>query len=763
MLLLSGSVHYPRVHPSRWNALFDTFRRARLNTLETYVFWNEHFVHDPSVPRERLFSSPSYDFEGRKDLFGFLSAAHDAGLYVILRIGPYVCAETSYGGFPFALREVPGIQFRTLNKHFQDAVAGWLRHLADHLHRRRLLSPAGGPVILVQLENEYQMVAGAYGNEGEEYLQWCSDLQHELNFGVPTIMCYGAAEGAVETVNSFYAHNEMESLQSARPDQPVVWTECWTGWYDVWGAPHHCRPTIDLAYAVARFFAQGGAGINYYMWMGGTNYGRFSMYLQATSYDYDAPVDEFYMETTKASHLTKLHDVLLDYHAPLMLGEYSADIGTTKKPVLLQLSAAVVVYKWSETLAYICNDSDDAQHDVRMPQSSFTLESMPPKSVVIVNEEEKRILYNSVDVSQQSRVSRNIQPAELDTGKLTWLSRAEPVGLDAFMPCQCQSADRASQTSPLPPEQLLLTQDNSDYCWYTATFNLLGSVSEMTMTQIRKEGVVLRFEACDYVHLYINGRYSGHTAEPLWEDRKCNKWNQYSKPQGFHHAIHVDGHTASAVLSQNVKEDISITLLVCALGLVKSDWQLGCGKEANMLHEKKGLISDVEIHLGRSEGELIASRSSSWTAVAGLVGESLRWPRGITSRCACEASKISRAAQSRNQEVEVDGPVWYEATVKLQERCDSLVIDLGTMGKGLLWANGTLLGRYWSIAGTRGRNGFLDGSPIQQAPHGTLTQRYYHIPMFVLNDSPDDSLRITLFEERGKRVNLDGVNLFVVR
>jgi beta-galactosidase len=314
VFLFSGSVHYPRVHPSRWAELFKTFHEAFINTLETYVFWGEH---QPSSLRDfnaDPFENPQYDFEGRRDLFAFLQAAHNEGLFVILRIGPYVCAEASYGGFPFALRDVPGMRFRTLNAPFQREVARWVRFVATELHARKLMAPEGGPVILVQLENEYQMVAGAYGDEGHKYLQWCADLQHELDLGVPTIMCYGAAEGTVETINSFYGHELVEGLRKSFPNQPPVWTECWTGWYDVWGAPHHRRPTEDLCAAVARFCAVGGAGINYYMWLGGTNFGRTPMYLQATTYDYDAPVDEFYLETTKFCRLRELHRILTGYY-----------------------------------------------------------------------------------------------------------------------------------------------------------------------------------------------------------------------------------------------------------------------------------------------------------------------------------------------------------------------------------------------------------------------------------------------------------------
>ena len=109
-LLISGAIHYPRSTPAMWPELFDQSRRAGLNTVETYVFWNLH-------ERQR----GTYDFSDRLDLPRFCRLAQAAGLHVILRIGPYICAETNYGGFPAWLRDVPGIRMRTDNAPFERA------------------------------------------------------------------------------------------------------------------------------------------------------------------------------------------------------------------------------------------------------------------------------------------------------------------------------------------------------------------------------------------------------------------------------------------------------------------------------------------------------------------------------------------------------------------------------------------------------------------------------------------------------------------
>ena len=141
-LLLSGAIHYPRSTPAMWPQLMQQSRQAGLNTIETYVFWNLH-------ERQR----GVFDFSERLDLLRFCQVAQEQGLYVILRVGPYICAETNYGGFPAWLRDVPGIRMRTFNQPFMREMERWVRMVTDYL--RPMFAPRGGPIILFQLENEY--------------------------------------------------------------------------------------------------------------------------------------------------------------------------------------------------------------------------------------------------------------------------------------------------------------------------------------------------------------------------------------------------------------------------------------------------------------------------------------------------------------------------------------------------------------------------------------------------------------------------------
>lgn len=693
------------------------------------VFWGEHEPAPPVSEPVNLARDPSkphkYDFSGRRDLFGFIAAAATHGLSVILRIGPYVCAEVSYGGFPFRLRDVPGIEFRTYNAVFMAQVGRWVRFIARELHARSLMAPAGGPVILVQLENEYEMVSDTYGNVGAQYLQWCADLQRELEFGVPAIMCYGAADGVVETINSFYAHKEIAQHRSRHADQPPVWTECWTGWYDVWGAPHHRRGTEDLAYAAARFFAQGGAGINYYMWMGGTNFGRSPMYLQTTSYDYDAPIDEFYLSTTKSNHLTALHTVLLESFAPLFFQSVDRD------PEPVGIATNVVTYTWGGRLCFICNDSQtEAACDVKIfaPNSAKSyVRTLLPFSVQVLDFQTGDILFDTASVALEHVVNRTRRAVETRTS-VAWQSAVEPIPRPATIETLAAKSKgvRAvvKSSDGMPTEQLLLTQDSSDYCFYTASFSIEGVAQ-------RNENVQIRFECGDFARVYLDGVFVGCSATPLWEDRRTNKWNRYDLAgvvaPGLMHTI------AAPTTAFPASGIVDLTIMTASLGLIKGDWQLG--ERANMLEERKGLLSEVTV----SGGGLTAARVTGWQALAKTHGEVAQF----------DCKEIPDCGNMAALEV----PVWRSCTVTVSEVSGAWIVDLSTYGKGILFVNGILLGRFWDIVGKREKNGFLHDAPVtQDNPNMGPTQSATHVPPWVAGSPDSDgrySLRFVFFQESG--------------
>ncbi|MCO5547441.1 hypothetical protein L7F22_000890 [Adiantum nelumboides] len=280
-LIISAGIHYPRATPEMWPGLIKKAKDGGANVIETYVFWNGH---EP-VRRE-------YCFGGRYNLLKFVKLVEEAGLMLFLRLGPYVCAEWNFGGLPVWLRDVPDIVFRTNNTFFQEEMSLFVQKIVSLLKDNNLFSWQGGPIILAQIENEYGNIEHAFGDGGKLYIKWAAALAQSLNIGVPWVMCQqnDAPSSIINSCNGFYC----DGFKPNSNEKPVLWTEDWAGWFSNWGEPVPWRPVEDNAFAIARFFQRGGSFHNYYMYFGGTNFGHTSGGpFVTTSYDYDAPIDEY--------------------------------------------------------------------------------------------------------------------------------------------------------------------------------------------------------------------------------------------------------------------------------------------------------------------------------------------------------------------------------------------------------------------------------------------------------------------------------------
>ncbi|MFJ3668904.1 beta-galactosidase family protein [Streptomyces sp. NPDC090106] len=289
--IVSGAMHYFRIHPDQWA---DRLRKARLmglNTVETYVPWNHH---QPDPDGELV-------LDGILDLPRYLSLARAEGLHVLLRPGPFICAEWDGGGLPGWLLADPGIRPRTSDPRFTGAIDRYLDLLMPAL--RPHMAAAGGAVIAVQVENEY----GAYGDDTaylkhleqgfrdrgvEELLFTCDqvDPAHLAAGGLPGVLATGTFGSRVE--------EGLATLRAHQGDGPLMCAEYWIGWFDHWGGPHHTRSAADAAAGLDRMLSA-GASVNIYMFHGGTNFGftnganhKHAYEPTVTSYDYDAALTE---------------------------------------------------------------------------------------------------------------------------------------------------------------------------------------------------------------------------------------------------------------------------------------------------------------------------------------------------------------------------------------------------------------------------------------------------------------------------------------
>lgn len=289
--ILSGEMHYPRIPREYWRARFKMARAMGLNTISTYVFWN---LHEPAPGR--------YDFTGNNDVAAFVREAAAEGLHVIVRPGPYVCAEWELGGYPAWLLADPALVLRSTDVKFTREAVRWLARLGREL--APLLSDRGGPIIAVQLENEY----GSFDRD-KAYLEWHRRALLDAGFGGALVytadgdvqLPNGTLDGVPAVVNFGVggAENAFKRLAAFRPGAPLMTGEYWAGWFDHWGRAHAStnlpRQTRELAWMLER-----GYSINVYMFHGGTTRGFMNganidngrYFPQTSSYDYDAALDE---------------------------------------------------------------------------------------------------------------------------------------------------------------------------------------------------------------------------------------------------------------------------------------------------------------------------------------------------------------------------------------------------------------------------------------------------------------------------------------
>ncbi|MBW5423977.1 beta-galactosidase [Streptomyces sp. BG9H] len=332
--LLSGALHYFRVHEAQWGHRLAMLRAMGLNCVETYVPWNLH------EPRPGAFHDVSA-------LGRFLDAARDAGLWAIVRPGPYICAEWENGGLPHWLTGALGRRVRTRDGEYLGHVERWFRRVLREVVPRQYgglatggpdargpdtrgrdaSAPDGpGPVIMVQVENEY----GSYGSD-KLYLRHLTDLLRAEGVRVPLftsdgpedhMLTGGSIPGVLATANfGSEARAGFGTLRAHRPEGPLMCMEFWCGWFDHWGAEHVVRDADDAA-AALREILECGASVNLYMAHGGTNFAGWAganrggalhdgpLQPDITSYDYDAPIDEAGRATAK---FWRFREVLAEY------------------------------------------------------------------------------------------------------------------------------------------------------------------------------------------------------------------------------------------------------------------------------------------------------------------------------------------------------------------------------------------------------------------------------------------------------------------
>ncbi|XP_018016621.1 beta-galactosidase-1-like protein 2 [Hyalella azteca] len=320
LTIFSGSFHYFRVHPDYWRETFKKMRAAGLNTVQTYVPWN---LHEPRQG-EYDFGELGEDMSPFLDLRSFVQMAQEEDLFVLFRPGPYICSEWEFGGMPSWLQRDPTMHVRTYYDNYRSAVAAYFGALLPQV--ADLEFTEGGPIIAVQIENEY----GNFGYDDEPrdhlYMNFLKNLT--LSSGLDNSLLYtsdspaskldwGTLPGVLQTANfQRDAESNLSMLKLLQPNRPMMVTEFWSGWFDHWLADVHTDWDVDEFATTLDYILSHGSSVNFYMFIGGTNFGfmaganavpTWPTYAPiVTSYDYGAPLSEAGDYTEKYSRLVEL-------------------------------------------------------------------------------------------------------------------------------------------------------------------------------------------------------------------------------------------------------------------------------------------------------------------------------------------------------------------------------------------------------------------------------------------------------------------------
>ncbi|XP_047334110.1 beta-galactosidase-like [Impatiens glandulifera] len=471
-ILISGSIHYPRSTPQMWPDLIQKAKNGGLDVIQTYVFWN---AHEPTPG--------NYYFEGRYDLVGFLKLIQQAGLYAHLRIGPYVCAEWNFGGFPVWLKYIPGIEFRTDNQPFKAAMQKFTRKIVHLMKSENLFASQGGPIILSQIENEYGPIEWEIGAPGKAYTKWFSRMAVGLNTGIPWVMCKQetAPDPFIDTCNGFYC----EKFKPNNNNKPKMFTENWTGWYTAFGGPVPYRPVEDLAYSVARFIQNNGSFVNYYMYHGGTNFGRTAAGLfVTTSYDYDAPIDEYgLIREPKWSHLRSMHKAIKQAE-PALLSAYPTVTwpGNNLEVHVFESKTACA--------AFLANYDPKSSAAMKFRNRKYNL---PAWSVSILPDCKTEV-FNTAKVLNKGGLAKMIPVNDLS---FSWQSYIEQT-------VTTDDADTLQMQGMW--EQLNVTRDSSDYLWYLTDVNIHSNEGFLKNGQ---DPILKVMSAGHVLHVFVNGKLLG--------------------------------------------------------------------------------------------------------------------------------------------------------------------------------------------------------------------------------------------------------------
>lgn len=466
-----------------------------------------------------------------------------------------------------------------------------------------------------------------------------------------------------------------------------MWTEAWTGWFTDFGGPVPHRPAEDIAYSVARFIQNRGSFVNYYMYHGGTNFGRTSGGpFIATSYDYDAPIDEYgLLREPKWGHLRDLHKAIKLCEPALV----SAD--PTVTTLGNNQEAHVFKSKSGSCAAFLANYDPKSSAKVSFGNVQYEL---PPWSVSILPDCKKPV-FNTARVGSQSSL---VKMTPVGNIAFSWESYNEETA-------SYDDNDAVTMNGLL--EQINVTRDASDYLWYMTNVRIDSGEGFIKTGQFP---ILTVLSAGHALHVFINGQLSGTVYGGL-ENPKLTFSDKVKLNVGI-----------------NKISLLSVSVGLPNVGLHFETWNAG-------------VLGPVTLK-GLNEGTRDLS-SQKWSYKIGLKGEALDI-HSTSGSSSVEWVEGSSVAQKQPL-------TWYKASFNAPEGNDPLALDMSSMGKGQIWINGESIGRHWPAYTARGSCGECSYAGIYtekkcQSNCGEASQRWYHVPRSWLKPSGNS---LVVFEELG--------------
>ena len=330
-IVKAAEVHYPRIPRPYWEHRIKMCKALGMNTLCLYVFWNIHEQREGE-----------FDFTGNNDVAEFCRLAQKNGMYVIVRPGPYVCADWEMGGLPWWLLKKKDIRLREQDPYFMERVKIFEQKVGEQL--KPLTIQNGGPIIMIQVENEYgsygedkpyvseirDCLRGIYGPELALFqCDWSSNFEKNGLDDLTWTMNFGTGANIDQ---------QFRRLGELRPDAPKMCSEFWSGWFDKWGARHETRPAKDMVEGMDEMLSK-GISFSLYMTHGGTSFGHWAganspgFAPDVTSYDYDAPINEWGLVTPKYWELREMMQKYDERGLPLQGGRKGGLPAVPKAPM----------------------------------------------------------------------------------------------------------------------------------------------------------------------------------------------------------------------------------------------------------------------------------------------------------------------------------------------------------------------------------------------------------------------------------------------